>query len=142
MHYATVIVAIVVIEDDKVLLVQEAKEDCRGQWYLPAGRVEKGESLLEGARRETEEESGLELEPTGIFSVEYSADSRTDWIRFGITGKIIGGRLKSEREQDRESIQAQWFSLNGLHKIDLRSRDILSLIDQCQKGVFLPIANI
>lgn len=36
----------VVIKDDKVLMVQEAKPSCRGLWYLPAGRVEKKESLV------------------------------------------------------------------------------------------------
>ncbi|EOA92846.1 Nucleoside diphosphate-linked moiety X motif 18, partial [Anas platyrhynchos] len=28
---------------DGVLLVQEAKAECRGTWYLPAGRMEPGE---------------------------------------------------------------------------------------------------
>ena len=34
-----------VVKDDKVLMVQEAKPSCRGLWYMPAGRVEKNESL-------------------------------------------------------------------------------------------------
>lgn len=33
-------------------MVQEAKQDCYKQWYLPAGRVEVGESLEEALRRE------------------------------------------------------------------------------------------
>lgn len=33
-------------------MVQEAKPDCYKQWYLPAGRVEVGESLEEALRRE------------------------------------------------------------------------------------------
>lgn len=39
------IVAAVIIEKDKILMVQEAKKSCRGKWYLPAGRVELAESL-------------------------------------------------------------------------------------------------
>lgn len=33
-------------------MVQEAKPDCYKQWYLPAGRVEVGESLQEALKRE------------------------------------------------------------------------------------------
>ena len=40
------IVCGVVIEDGKVLMIQEAKSSCRGQWYLPAGRMEKNESIV------------------------------------------------------------------------------------------------
>ena len=41
--------------DGKVLMIQEAKPSCRGQWYLPAGRMEKNESIVVCvcARKET-----------------------------------------------------------------------------------------
>ncbi len=42
----TYIVAGVVIQDGKVLLIQEAKFSCRGAWYLPAGRMEKNETIV------------------------------------------------------------------------------------------------
>ena len=45
-HNVVYIVAGVVIEDGKVLMVQEAKPSCRGQWCLPAGTVDKKESLV------------------------------------------------------------------------------------------------
>ena len=40
------IVCGVVIEQDKVLMIQEAKPSCRGQWYLPAGRMEENETIV------------------------------------------------------------------------------------------------
>ena len=46
------IVCGVVIVDGKVLMIQEAKPSCRGQWYLPAGRMEKNESIVVCARKE------------------------------------------------------------------------------------------
>ena len=33
-------------------MVQEAKQECFGQWYLPAGRMEEGEAMEEAMRRE------------------------------------------------------------------------------------------
>ena len=51
----------VVIADGKVLLVRRASEPLRGQWSLPGGVVELGETLKEGVRRELREETGLEV---------------------------------------------------------------------------------
>jgi len=41
-------IAMAIVFDDKgrVLLIQEAKPSIRGQWYIPAGRVEPGENLV------------------------------------------------------------------------------------------------
>ena len=45
-HNVCYIVACVVVEGGKVLMVQEAKMTCRGRWYLPAGRVEMDETIM------------------------------------------------------------------------------------------------
>ena len=42
----TYIVAAVVIQNGKVLLIQEAKKSVRGKWYLPAGRMEQQETIV------------------------------------------------------------------------------------------------
>ena len=41
-----IVMAVLFDDKDRVVLVQEAKSSCRGSWYLPAGRVEKGENLV------------------------------------------------------------------------------------------------
>ena len=47
LHYNNVyIVCGVVIENDKVLMIQEAKPSCRDKWYLPAGRMEENETIV------------------------------------------------------------------------------------------------
>ena len=45
-NIAYIVMAVLFDDDDRVVLVQEAKSSCKGSWYLPAGRVEKGENLL------------------------------------------------------------------------------------------------
>lgn len=37
--------AVLFNEDGEVLMMQEAKSSCAGQWYLPAGRMEPGEDI-------------------------------------------------------------------------------------------------
>jgi mutator protein MutT len=55
-------VGAVVVRDGKALIVKRAHEPRKGEWSLPGGRVELGESLEDAARREIKEETGLDVE--------------------------------------------------------------------------------
>ncbi|KAJ8914587.1 hypothetical protein NQ315_017292, partial [Exocentrus adspersus] len=84
----TYIVACVILNDyHEVLMMQEAKKSCAGKWYLPAGRMEKGEDILVAAKREVLEETGLQVECTTLLTVE---TARGNWFRFVLTGKVLG----------------------------------------------------
>ena len=54
-------VGVVVFRGDAVLLVKRAKPPLLGQWSLPGGMQELGETLEAAARREIREEAGLDL---------------------------------------------------------------------------------
>lgn len=54
--------AIVFDERGRLLLVKRANPPAQGQWSLPGGRQESGESALDGIVREVREETGLEVE--------------------------------------------------------------------------------
>ena len=54
---------------DKVLLCKRNIEPRLGKWTLPAGFLEMGETLQEGASRETVEEAGAEFELENLFSI-------------------------------------------------------------------------
>lgn len=56
----------VVIAGEKVLLVQRASEPLQGQWSLPGGLVELGETLEEALCRELKEETSLEVRVLGL----------------------------------------------------------------------------
>lgn len=67
---------ICLLHQDEVLMVQEAKQDCYKQWYLPAGRVEVGESLEEALKREvrhTHTGPLLKLQPSLNLHLELSS---------------------------------------------------------------------
>ncbi|XP_041354355.1 8-oxo-dGDP phosphatase NUDT18-like [Gigantopelta aegis] len=115
-------------EKDEVLMIQESKRSCYGEWYLPAGRVEPDENFKDAVIREVKEEAGLECEPSTLLSVEFGGGH---WYRFTFTGKVTGGKLKTESEQDAESIQAKWVNPHEvrLRQLPLRCFDIVHLID-------------
>lgn len=121
----TYIVAVVIFnEDDELLLIQEAKKSCAGKWYVPAGRMEKGENIVEAAMREVLEETGLHVKITTLLAVESASGS---WFRFVMTGEITGGELKVPSMADQESLQAKW--IGNLDEVTLRSNDILNIIE-------------
>jgi 8-oxo-dGTP diphosphatase len=62
-----------------VLLVKRGNEPRKGQWSIPGGLLELGESLVDGVKREILEETGLIVEPQAIVEVVdrlYKEDGR------------------------------------------------------------------
>ncbi|XP_005103121.1 8-oxo-dGDP phosphatase NUDT18 [Aplysia californica] len=118
-------------DQGRVLMIQEAKKSCHGLWYLPAGRLEPGETLLDGAKREVLEESGLTCDLTALIAVEINGT----WQRFTFTGKITGGKLKTTNEKDEESLQAKFFSDEEIKtsRESFRAGDVIKLIDAGRK---------
>jgi len=58
-----------VIENGRALLIKRGSEPLLGQWSIPGGTLEIGESLQEGVARELLEETGLEVEVLDMIEV-------------------------------------------------------------------------
>ena len=82
-----IVVGVLINSKNEVLMMQEAKKSCAGQWYLPAGRMEPNETIEEAVKREVLEETGLNMKPNTLLSVESAGGS---WFRFIFTGEVIG----------------------------------------------------
>ena len=119
---------VLIAEDGKYLLIQENKP---GQpWYLPAGRLEVGESFVDAAYRETREEAGVEVFLQGLVKFEAFPLSETAHYQKAV---FLGTRLKGSKLKDFEdehSIKAQWFSYEELFSLNLRSQEVISYIDK------------
>jgi 8-oxo-dGTP diphosphatase len=59
----------VVIEDGRALLIRRGSEPLRGEWSIPGGTLELGETLEEGVARELFEETGLEVRVIELIEV-------------------------------------------------------------------------
>ena len=57
---------VVVNDQDQILLIRRSDND---NWAVPGGGIELGESMTQGAIRETKEESGIDCEITGLVGI-------------------------------------------------------------------------
>lgn len=59
----------VVIEDGRALLIRRGSEPLLGEWSIPGGTLELGETLEEGVTRELQEETGLDVRVLELIEV-------------------------------------------------------------------------
>jgi ADP-ribose pyrophosphatase YjhB (NUDIX family) len=83
-----VVVGSVILAGDAVLMCRRAIEPRRGFWTLPAGYLEHGETLEEGAAREVWEEAQAEIALDGILGV-FSV-SRIGQVQVIFRGRFAG----------------------------------------------------
>ncbi len=62
-------VGAIIIQDGRVLLVKRGRPPLAGEWSIPGGVLELGETVREAAVREAQEETCLTVEPTELLGV-------------------------------------------------------------------------
>lgn len=88
----------VVVDGDRALIVKRAHEPRKGEWSIPGGRVELGETLVDATRREIKEETGLDVEVGAIVEVFDRVHRVEDRVRYHFViidyvCRIVGGTL-------------------------------------------------
>lgn len=116
--------AVLVEQENRILLVRRVNEPFRGLWTLPAGFVNADEDPAEAAIRECLEETGLEVALAGILEIIHGREHArgADFVIF-YRGQVTGGNLQAGDDADA----AAWFQRGSLPELAFQStRTILS----------------
>lgn len=125
-------VLVVVRHGPRFLLVREARHGQK--WYLPAGRVQPGESLVSAARRETLEESGVPVALDGVLKVEHSPlQDGTARVRVIFLAHPLND-TPPKSKPDEQSLAAAWVSLSELEELPLRGAEVRRLFWEVEYG--------
>ncbi len=114
-------VGAIILRPGEILLEQRGNQPALGQWSVPGGGVELGESLKEAVQRETKEETGLETETAELIDI-------VDQVHLDKQGKvayhyvIIDYIVKTKPGEPHASSDAKalkWIPLGEVEGYDL-----------------------
>ncbi len=114
-------VGAVAVKNGKILLIKRAFDPGAGKWSVPGGLVEVGEKLSEACVRETEEETGLQVEVLELINVFDMIDKDDEgkvkyhYILVDFLVKPVGG----EERLSEETADMKWVTREESKKMDM-----------------------
>lgn len=100
----------------RILLGRRAKDPGRGEWVIPGGKIEYGETIAEAARRELKEETGLDITVLGRVGIYEMIDS--DQHRVIVYSKARAFKHTNAMGSD-DLLEPTWFTSDELHDLEL-----------------------
>ncbi|MBK6532359.1 MAG: NUDIX domain-containing protein [Deltaproteobacteria bacterium] len=124
--------AMVVVRLGRRFLV--VKERKHGQlWYLPAGRVERGETFAQAAVRETLEEGGVPVTLEGVLRVEHSPTPEDARMRVFFVARPSDDTTPKSAA-DEHTLEARWVTLDELAELPTRGDEVRAAFEYVLSG--------
>ncbi len=116
------VVSGIYVENGKILMLQRATEPLKGYWVLPGGFMKYEETPQEALKRETKEETGVDIDIYDLIGV-YQIDNDPRGIHIDI---IYSGTINGEIKLSNEDNKYDFFDPNKLpDKIAYKHREAI-----------------
>jgi len=108
----------IIFDDQGRVLLQRASDD--GKWYTIGGSMEPGENPADAVVREVRKETGLEVVPLRIVTVQssplvtYSNQDQIYYVGIAFLCRVVGGTLQIA---DDESLELRYFAPDELPEL-------------------------
>src|SRR5574337_1450666 len=105
-------VGAVIVAEGRVVVVRRGHEPLKGEWSIPGGVLEIGETLRAGAAREALEETGLVVEAGEVLEVldrivrDKEGRIQFHYVLIDFLCRVTGGELRAGEDAD----EARWLS--------------------------------
>jgi ADP-ribose pyrophosphatase YjhB (NUDIX family) len=114
----------VVVQNGRVVLVRRAKAPRMGEWSIPGGMLELGETLRDGVAREIAEETGLQVKSEAVLDVfdsivtDAAGKTQYHYVLVDYLCSVTGGELRAASDVS----EARWATLEEV--VSLVKREI------------------
>jgi ADP-ribose pyrophosphatase len=131
-------VGAVVVHQNRILLIRRGKEPAKGEWAIPGGRVELGETMREAAAREVMEETSVSIRPGELVyffeTIQPDPDGRIryHYAIFDFMAEYLAG----EPIPRDDALDARWVSATDAdtYNLNIKTRDLLNRIGMTSRS--------
>jgi len=109
-------VGAVIVDRGRVVVVRRSTEPLQGEWSIPGGMLEVGETVREAAAREAREETGLEVETGEVLGVfdrilpDEQGKIRYHYVLIDLLCRRVGGELRA----GSDAAEVRWLTAEEL----------------------------
>ena len=124
-----VAVGAVVLHNNKVLLVKRKLAPAKGDWAIPGGKINLGETLSQAAEREIFEETGITIkvkEPIYAFDSIYKdkeGEIEFHYVIVDLIAEYLSGQIKP----GDDAAEVRWFSASDLDTVKVNPTTVALL---------------
>jgi ADP-ribose pyrophosphatase YjhB (NUDIX family) len=124
--------AIIFDADGRVLLIQRGRPPAQGFWHVPGGKLEAGESLVEGVRREVKEETGLDVAIGPVMAVVERRQEGFHYVIIDFLAKLADPGLTATSPAD-DAAACAWVAEADLNDYPI-AEGLLPILERARRA--------